>query len=355
MAVERVAGQQAFRVELGQGQTASAADVDNLIRQARTLFPSGSLSGFEFRLKAGANGTSFLELRKQNGWGAFKEALKIGRETRAAERRNALTALPAAYRKEALADQSINRDEARSLVSRVAIEADSARIAANPVESLMAAFSAGEKFDRFEFLECLAQVADSFGFLHNDGSEKSRPERIGNATTATVAPQIARLSDDQLKAAYRTYVANMPIMAGGSLNGTAFEFAKMIVGEGESPIAHPLLDSQNLSDTDREAAAIRFAYLMGDLAMVSAGVHEPLLSEMTTRGLLSQPVRGQELFVFEGREINHELLSGKESPFLYSVAARAYEKGNMLEAIRDMRAESLTVRKPDSATTGRTS
>ena len=195
MPAERVGSQAAVRVQLGQGQSASAGDVHDLLAQARQLFPGRSLQGFEFRLKAGTGGAQFLELRKQTGWGAFKEAMGIGQATRDAERRNALNALPAAYLNGANAQQAFNRDAARALVSRtetaVAIEATSTRIAANPMGSLLAAYSAGERFEQFEFAECLARVANSFGMALDDGSGVSRPERISAATAGAAALSVS--------------------------------------------------------------------------------------------------------------------------------------------------------------------
>ena len=348
MPAERVGSQAAVRVQLGQGQNASAGDVHDLLAQARQLFPGRSLQGFEFRLKAGTGGAQFLELRKQTGWGAFKEAMGIGQATRDAERRNALNALPAAYLNGANAQQAFNRDAARALVSRtetaVAIEATSTRIAANPMGSLLAAYSAGEKFDRFEFLECLDRVANSFNLPLNDGSGTAKNERLGAAALQIVVPQLQQQSDDQLRQMYRTFVAHPGVMSGSNLSGIAAGMGMLL--DNQNLFADPpSLQGQPLDAEAKRAKALEYANLLADPGAVAAAVHGALVDEMTRRNLLRLVSESPEAYEFENQMVTYnDLDTGAAQDFLIELGTRTFIKGNTLEAILEMKAESLAGR-----------
>jgi hypothetical protein len=334
---------------LVQGQSASAGDVHDLLARARQLFPGRSLQGFEFRLKAVAGGAQFLELRKQTGWGAFKEAMGIGRATRDAERRNALYALPAAYLNGANAQQAFNRDAARALVSRtetaaIAIESDSTRIAANPMGSLLAAYSAGDKFDRFEFLECLDRVANSFNLPLNDGSGTTKNERLGAAALQIVVSQLQQQSDDQLRQMYRTFVAHPGIMSGPYLSGIAAGMG-MLLDNRDLFADPPSLQGQPLDAGAKRAKALEYANLLADPGAVAAAFHGALVDEMTRRNLLRRVSESHEAYEFENRIVTYNDLDvGAAYDFLIALGTRTFIKGNTLEAILEMKAESLAGR-----------
>lgn len=346
MAVERVAGQQAFRVALESDQPASAAQVNSLISQARSL-AKGSLSGFEFRLKQSAGGDRFLELRKQTGWGAFKEALKIGQHDRAAERSAALAALPAAFAKLSTAQQLANRSEARSLVgaavqlspTAVRIEADSARIAEDPIGAMLSAWSAGDRFDKFEFAESTQRAVELHGSLWNEASGVTRSEYVGQAIAGSVAPKIQDMDDEALNGMYSTFLKNPRVMLGMEWVGACTTLAMKNDSENVHS-THPLINVKNLSPQQIDAQGAMYSGLANQIASAATAVHETLVNVMMDRGLLTREGIA-DTYSFQGQQIDYNKFPPSPDNFAERLAERAYWKVDMLEAILEMKREAL--------------
>ena len=90
---------------------------------------------------------------------------------------------------------------------------------------------------------------------------------------------------------------------------------------------------------------MEYANLLTDLGAVAVAVQETVVSKMMSRNVLTRLEPGRDLYEFQGQRIDYEqILPGRCPDFISRLANRANEKGSVLEALLEMKAESLAGR-----------